>query len=285
MSRRQWIGACLVAWLGASASASPVVSDSPRDVEQTYAGRNLYVHVPNQLPAAGRRALVIVLHGGLGNAERILSGQAERGLNLDAAADQSGFVVAYLNGTQVARLLGADKRGWNAGGGCCGLSASSNVDDVAYIRGAVEMLVSRYSIDPHRVFGIGHSNGAMMAMRMMCETDALAAAISIAGPLNVDGEQCTATHGKRILGIHGELDRNVPIAGGVGPMGVSRVSFKSEQRTQRILMKAGIEYELQILPGVDHYLNHIEEALQRTEGRTLAQKAARYFGLDSPEPR
>jgi polyhydroxybutyrate depolymerase len=285
MNLRQWVGIGLVAVLGSSAPASPAASDSPRDVEQTYAGRNLYVHVPSQVPTAGTRALVIVLHGGLGNAERILSGQAERGLNLDAAADQSGFVVAYLNGTQVARLLGADKRGWNAGGGCCGLSASSNVDDVAYIRGAVDMLVSRYSIDPRRVYGIGHSNGAMMVMRMMCETDTLAAAISIAGPLNVDGEQCSAAHGKRVLGIHGELDQNVPIAGGVGPKGISRVSFKSEERTRRILMKAGIEYELQTLPGVDHFLNHIEDALQRTEGHSIAQKAARYFGLEGGNPR
>ena len=34
---------------------------------------------------------------------------------MDEVARKNGFIVAYLNGTPVARLLGADKLGWNAG--------------------------------------------------------------------------------------------------------------------------------------------------------------------------
>ena len=51
---------------------------------------------------------------------------------MDEVAKKSGFVVAYLNGTPVTRMLGADKLGWNAGGGCCGVPAENNVDDVGY---------------------------------------------------------------------------------------------------------------------------------------------------------
>jgi polyhydroxybutyrate depolymerase len=223
--------------------------------------------------------MVVVLHGGLGNAERIMAGQAEQGLNLDAEADRDGFVVAYLNGTPVTRFLGDDKLGWNAGGGCCGLSAANHVDDVAYIEGAIAALSAEQGIDPRRVFAIGHSNGAMMTMRMMCESDSIAAAISIAGPLNTDDGQCRAARSKRILAIHGEDDRNVPIAGGVGPLGLSRLAFKSEERTRRILAAAGARFELQTLPATDHFLVHIEESLRRIEGVSLAEKAARYFGL------
>jgi poly(3-hydroxybutyrate) depolymerase len=44
------------------------------------------------LPAQGTRALVVVLHGGLGNAQRIESKQSENGLNMDVVAEKSGFI-------------------------------------------------------------------------------------------------------------------------------------------------------------------------------------------------
>ena len=102
----------------------------------------MIVYAPSELPARGARALVVVLHGGLGNAQRIASRQSESGLNLDSLAETNGFVVAYLNGTPVTRFFGADKLGWNAGGGCCGQSAENNVRDVDYITGAVDHLVA-----------------------------------------------------------------------------------------------------------------------------------------------
>jgi polyhydroxybutyrate depolymerase len=253
-------------------------------VQQTYGGRSLLVYVPARLPASGTRALVVVLHGGLGNAQRIESGQAEHGLNLDAAAEQSGFIVAYLNGTPVTRFLGADKLGWNLGGGCCGLSASDNVDDVKYIQGAINYLSTQYGIDRSRIYGTGHSNGAMMTLRMICETGIYAAAISIAGPLNLDDPDCSAAKGKRILGIHGAKDQNVPIGGGAGPIGLSRISFKSEASTRKIFTMAGAHYDLQIILGADHFLNHIEDAIQRTEEVSLVQKTVRFFGLDTLTP-
>ena len=261
--------------------AAPVLAADPAAVQQTYGGRNLLVYVPSHLPAVGSRSLVIVLHGGLGNAQRIEARQAEHGLNLDAVAEQHGFIVAYLNGTPVTRFLGDDKLGWNAGGGCCGVSASNNVDDVKYIRGAIDFLAAQYGVDRGRVYGIGHSNGAMMTLRMVCETGVYAAAISISGPLNMDGASCPAAKGRRVLGIHGERDANVPVAGGVGTKGLSRVNFKSEAYTQQVFTAAGADFRLQIVPGADHFLGHIDEAIQRDEGLSIAQKAVRYFRLDA----
>jgi poly(3-hydroxybutyrate) depolymerase len=98
---------------GASAATHGVI-------EESYDGRSMIIYVPSRLSAPGTRALVVVLHGGLGNAQRIESGQSETGLNMDAIAEKAGFIVAYLNGTPVTRRFGADKLGWNAGGGCCG---------------------------------------------------------------------------------------------------------------------------------------------------------------------
>ncbi len=250
---------------------------------ETYGGRDIIVHVPAQLPPAGSRALVIVLHGGLGNAERIADRRSESGLNMDAVADRDGFIVAYLNGTPVTRFLGNKALGWNAGGGCCGQSAQNNIDDIAYIQGAADELVAKYGIDRARIYGTGHSNGAMMTQRLMCEIPLYAAVVTISGPLNLSTADCAAARGKRILAIHGADDQNVPIAGGAGAKGLSRVAYQSEDHARNVFTQYGAAYTLQIVPGADHALDHIEAVIEKTEGVTIAEKSAAFFGL-APKP-
>ena len=46
---------------------------------ENYKGRGLLVYAPPNMPARGARALVVVLHGGLGNASRIEGGASEKG--------------------------------------------------------------------------------------------------------------------------------------------------------------------------------------------------------------
>lgn len=99
--------------------------------------------------------------------------------------------------------------------------------------------------------------------------------ISIAGPLNIDGDQCAHAGQARAPSTIFD-DRNVLIAGGVGPRGVSRVDLKSEERTRRIL-DACRRVQLEVLPGTDHFLDHIQETLQRVDGVTVAEKAVRFF--------
>jgi polyhydroxybutyrate depolymerase len=257
---------------GASAATQGVTQTS-------YGGRSMIVYVPSRLPAEGTRALVVVLHGGLGNAQRIESGQSESGLNMDTVAEKNGFIVAYLNGTPATRRFGADKLGWNAGGGCCGQPAVKNVDDVRYIQSVVGHLAGRYGVDHSRVYGIGHSNGAMMTQRVMCETGLYAAAVSISGPLNLKDANCSAARGKRILAIHGGEDANVPVAGGAGTQGISGAVYNSEERTRQTFVSSGALYDLLVVQGADHKLDHIEDAIQQAEGLSIAEKAARFFGL------
>lgn len=250
---------------------------------QRFAERDMLVYVPPHLAPEGRRALVVVLHGGLGNASRIEDEKSETGMNLDALAEKDGFVVAYLNGTPVTRLPFGHMLGWNAGA-CCGRSATNGVDDVGYITGAVNDLISRYGIARDRVYGMGHSNGAMMTLRMMCETNVYAAAISISGALETPDQNCPDARGKRILAIHGADDDNVPVAGGVGGKGLSRVDYKSEAYTAKVFRDSGADYDLRIVPGADHFLNNIDAALQKTEGVSVSQKAVQFFGLGKPSP-
>jgi len=247
------------------------------EIALNYGGRALYVHLPSALPPKGSRALVIVLHGGLGNADRIVAQRSESGLNLDAVADKYGFVVAYLNGTPVTRMLSGDMKGWNAGE-CCGRSSGSNVDDVGYIRGAIRVLAGSYGIDPGRVYGVGHSNGAMMLLRLMCETELFAAALPISGVLEIEARSCPAARGKGILAIRGADDGNVPMDGGTGK-GFSRTNFRSQEYTRQVFVDSGARYSLLVLPGAEHKLETIERALERTEGLGLAEKAVEFFGL------
>ena len=252
------------------------------ETEMSMGGRNVLVHVPSRLPASGTRALVVVLHGGLGNAQRIVSQQSEAGLNLDAVSDANGFVVAYLNVTTATRRFNSSMLAWNAGGGCCGLPAETEVDDVAYIRAVVADLVGRYGIDPRRVFGIGHSNGAMMTARVLCETSLYAAGITISGPLNLPTDQCPGARGERILALHGAIDENVPLAGGTGTRGISRATYNSQERTAAVFRNSGASFQLQVVPGADHALDDIAAALRQAEGQSIGEKAAGFFGLRGP---
>ena len=258
---------------------SPAHAAPESPLIETYADREMITYIPSRLPAEGTRSLVVVLHGGMGNAERIVSAQSEHGLNMNTAAEQDGFIVVYLNGTPATRFMGTDKHAWNAGGGCCGQPALKNIDDVSYIRGAIQQLVARYGIDPHRVYGMGHSNGAMMTLRLICQTDLYAAAVSVSGPLNLPTRSCPGAQGRRILAIHGALDQNVPIEGGRGTKGIAEATFSSEDTSQEIFRNSGASYDLDILKEADHNLDHINKAIQTTEGQTLAEKAARFFGL------
>jgi polyhydroxybutyrate depolymerase len=276
---RQLLTALTSALAVISLSAAP--AQAAGAATETYDGRSMIVYAPSKLPAPGARALVVVLHGGLGNAQRIASRQSESGLNLDSLADSNGFVVAYLNGTPVTRFFGADKLGWNAGGGCCGQSAENNIRDVDYITGAVGHLVAEYGIDRSHIYGIGHSNGAMMTQRLMCETDLYAAAIAISGPLNLATGNCAAARGKRILAIHGEDDENVPLAGGRGSKGLSQAVYQSEDHTREAFTNSGAGFELIVVKGAEHKLDSVDAALRQSEGHSIGEKAVAFFGLQN----
>jgi len=265
--------AALVALAGAAAASAGTT-------ELALDGRTAYVHVPDRLPAGGARGLVLVLHGGLGNPERISAKGAEHGLNLDALGDEHGFVVAYLAGTRVSKVLGEKFLGWNAGGGCCGVPADEGVDDVRYVVDAATALTRANGIDASHVYGLGHSNGAMMLQRVVCEAGVFAGVVAVAGPLNLAQADCPAARGRRVLAVHGEDDANVPMDGGVGPKGVSRVSFQAEAHSQALMRAAGARYELLRVPGADHYLAHIDDALTKAGGKTVAERAVEFFGLE-----
>ena len=239
-----------------------------------FGGRDMILYVPTELPPQGQRGMVVALHGGGGNAQFI-----KDHLKMDGIAERNGFIVAYLNGSDAGAMLPGKMKAWNAGNGCCGEPYRIRVDDVGYITAAVRYLARKYGIDPNRVFGIGHSNGAMMTQTLICETGLYRSAISLAGSLMAEVDSCPAARGKTILAIHGMDDANVPPGGGKGSKGVTNIDYISEANSKAKFERSGGTYIIDWLPDTDHNLEHIGAAIQKTEGISLAEKAARFFRL------
>jgi poly(3-hydroxybutyrate) depolymerase len=87
------------------------VGDSTRTLNYDGLERSYILHVPPGYDEAHPMAVVLVFHGGGGNAEN-----AARMTAFNTQADHSGFLVVYPNGTG---RLGDLLLTWN-GGTCCG---------------------------------------------------------------------------------------------------------------------------------------------------------------------
>jgi polyhydroxybutyrate depolymerase len=181
--------------------------------------RSYIVYNPG-IPVTKRVPLMIVLHGGMGNAEH-----TQATVGMDDVADQGQFIVAYPNGIGGRFAIMENKRTWNAGR-CCGQAVQQNIDDVRFIERMIDEINSKFQIDMKRIYVTGMSNGAMMAYRLACDIpDKIAAIVPVSGTLAVDN--CDSAIDIPVLHIHGELDENVPFHGGKGAKGISGVAHRS----------------------------------------------------------
>ncbi|WP_067865311.1 alpha/beta hydrolase family esterase [Neptuniibacter marinus] len=180
------------------------------------------MHDTDKLPA------LIVLHGGLGNAEHV-----QDTTGIDALGETEGFLTVYPNGTGLRFFK--NRRTWNAGR-CCGPAAKKTVDDVGFLSQLIDDLVSDYQADPKKIYITGFSNGAMMAYRLACEIpEKIAAIVPVSGTLAVDN--CQSATAVPVLHIHGEADDNVPVLGGEGSRSVAGVKHRSVQDSLNIMMR------------------------------------------------
>jgi polyhydroxybutyrate depolymerase len=166
--------------------------------------RSYVVRVPVGLAQRGRVPLVLVLHGGGGNA-----GTAESMTGFTAKAEKEGFIVVYPEGTGQFRKR---RLTWNAGH-CCGPAMDWRVDDVGFIGALIDRLLVDYPVDPRRIYATGMSNGGMMTHRLGIElSDRLAAIAPVVATLF--GDERPPPHPVSALMINGLLDTSVPSEGG-----------------------------------------------------------------------
>jgi len=197
----------LLALLASIATVAPAQEPLPDPRATLRVGgveRSYILRLPAS-PLAGKPLpLVLVLHGGGGNAD-----YAERMTGFTLLAMQEGFAVAYPEGS--SRLRGRLLT-WNARH-CCGYAMENKIDDVAFIDALISHLIAEHGIDPRRVYVTGMSNGGMMAHQLgIALSHRIAAIAPVVGALF--GDEAPAAHPVAALMINGELDRSVPFAGG-----------------------------------------------------------------------
>lgn len=198
----------------AAAASSPAadagVDAAPGDMDPTPVGgaRPAKVFVPGTYQKSTPAPLVVLLHG-FG-----ASGQLQELLfNLKPLADQHGFLYVYPDGTSNKK----GQRFWNATDACCANDPTAP-DDVAYLTGLVDEIASRWSVDPKRVYFIGHSNGGFMSYRMACDrADRVAAIGSLAGAMWLDKTRCAPSGPVAVMQVHGDADDTVLYAGSTSP--------------------------------------------------------------------
>lgn len=192
------LGGCLGGGhaLGTPGSQPIPVGQSTQSISSGAANRTFHLYRPQGLSEAV--PVVVMLHGGFGN-----GAQAERSYHWDAEADNGHFLVAYPDGLN---------RAWNAGT-CCGEPGHVNTDDVGFITAMVGAIEQEIRVDRARVYVTGMSNGAMMALRLGCQSDTFAAIAPVAGTLLTD---CSSARPASVLQIHGTADDRVPYDGGPG---------------------------------------------------------------------
>lgn len=194
----------LMAGCAGRAGEAPKTAGALQTLEHQGRTRSFLLRLPRSIPRGARLPLVLVLHGGGGNAEN-----AERMTGFTPLARSENFIVVYPEGTSRgrSRLLT-----WNAGH-CCGYAMQSRVDDVGFLGRLIDEISRQYPVDADRVFVTGMSNGAMMTHRAGIELGAKIAAIApVVGALF--GDEPSSRGRVSALMINGMLDGSVPYAGG-----------------------------------------------------------------------
>jgi polyhydroxybutyrate depolymerase len=174
--------------------------------------RYYVVYVPESYDGKTPMPVVIMFHGGGGTAH-----EATRGTGWTEKADIEGFLAVFPEGTREnpskpARFAG-NPQTWNDGSQRGIGAVERNVDDVMFVRQMIHDVCLRFTVDTHRIYATGFSNGASMTFRIGRElSGSLAAIAPVAGS---DWSQSTKIDRPiSVLYITGAADPLNPIEGG-----------------------------------------------------------------------
>jgi polyhydroxybutyrate depolymerase len=196
--------------------------------------RSYILHLPPSYNGIDEMPLVVVLHGGGGNA-----GNIEQVTGFSEKADTEGFIVVYPDGSGI---LDHTLLTWN-GGFCCGYALEHNIDDVGFIRALVEYLQEHYAIDRNMIYATGISNGGIMTYRLGAELSDVFAAIapvsgSIGGKATEDSSLWVIpkpNYPVSVIVFHGMMDGRIPYNGGQPTVNDTRGAFSYLSVNESIL--------------------------------------------------
>ncbi len=169
--------------------------------------RTCDVHVPVSYNGKTAVPVVMVFHGGGGNAGNV---REQSGMN--AKADREGFIVVYPQGTGKKRF-GKMQGSWNSGKAGGGEAYKQNIDDVGFINRMLDQLEAKFNIDKDRIYSTGISMGGMISYRLACESSERIAAIAPVSTALVT-EPCMPKRPVPVMHFQGTADRLIPYQGG-----------------------------------------------------------------------
>lgn len=194
----------------------------------TYNGlkRTYILDLPSNYDSSNKYSLVIVFHGGGGNAKNIRDVT-----NFSLKAEEENFIVVYPDGTG---KLDRKFLTWNCGF-CCGDALENNIDDIGFIRELIIYLQEEYSIDETMIYATGLSNGGIMSYYVGSSlSDIFAAVAPVAAQIGGQAsEQEKLWHIPEpiypvsVLAIHGMNDSRVPYNGGQPEIDTNTYSWMS----------------------------------------------------------
>ncbi|MGD2218180.1 MAG: PHB depolymerase family esterase [Gemmatimonadales bacterium] len=203
-TRLAWIGWTGAALLSITAGCASIARHGPpagavRTLRHDGLDRTYVVHLPASYAEGKAYPLVLVLHGGGGEAS-----STARLTSMNRIADEHGFIVVYPNGIE---------RVWNDGRGVERYrSQREDIDDVGFIAALIDELVSDGAVDRDRVYVTGLSNGGFMANRLGCQLADRVTAIApvIASMAENVPETCDPSRAMPVLIVNGTADPLVP---------------------------------------------------------------------------
>lgn len=163
--------------------------------------------------AAGKRPLVIVLHGSGASAEQVLGmafPPSPLSVWLEIAAREQLVIIAP-DGTKQRGV-----RPWNDG--FAAIASNPKVDDVGLINAIIDRAIAEDEVDPQRVYVMGVSKGGMLTYRLAAElAPRLAAFCTVLASMPVDATYAMPTRPLSALIVASTADPFIPYAGGKFP--------------------------------------------------------------------
>jgi polyhydroxybutyrate depolymerase len=191
----------------------PLLGESTHEIVSGSLTRQYTLYVPKQYDPAVAYPVVVLIHGGNGSGNNIVSALRGDGLasarfladtNFASKAEALHFIVVAPEGfegdwTDGRTTTDAAKRG---------------IDDVAFITAAVREVGKTYHIDYAKIYSTGVSNGGTMSYRLACDGDGFFAAVAgvSASIVRTVGARCTVAI--PVLGIQGTADPLMTFDGG-----------------------------------------------------------------------
>ncbi|GAC1556757.1 MAG: PHB depolymerase family esterase [Beijerinckiaceae bacterium] len=176
--------------------------------------------VERQRLKLGRRALIVVLHGGSGSGARV-----RRNLGLEEAIRSRNVTLVYPDAID----------------GHWGNTKETAQRDIDFIRALVDRLIANGTADRRKIFIAGSSTGGMLALRLACERagEALAAVATVIANLPADSaESCQPPKPLPLLVINGTANPLIPFQGGKTNLGDSKFDVVATDATLAPFAKA-----------------------------------------------